>query len=205
MDERRWADTKREMSDYPMVRDVVLTRAIDGLTPGTALDLGCGIGSHTLMLARQGWEATGVDISPEAIRLANHAARQQNLPARFVTADITTWEPDQQFDLVVSTYALPGGADSHKVMRTATQALKPGGTLIVVEWDHSMAERWAMGPDDLPSPSDLAAMVPGLTIESAESRAVADMLRDDAHHAGVDATIAFLRARKPDDWTDHEN
>lgn len=204
MDASRWNDAYRQDPDQPMVRDIVVAKAIEGLTPGKALDIGCGIGSHTLMLARKGWTATGVDISAEAIRLAEHLARQQGLDARFINADITTWEPDQQYDLVILTYALPGGANSHKAMHTATRALKPGGTLIAVEWDHSMAERWAMGPDDLPSPSDLAAMVPELIIESAESRSVSDLLRDDARHASVDATIAFLRARKPDDGSDDD-
>jgi SAM-dependent methyltransferase len=182
-----------------MVRDVVVAKAIEDLRPGTALDLGCGTGANTLMLARGGWQATGVDISAGAIRLAQGAAREAGLNTRFITADILTWEPDTQYDLVLVTYALPGGARSHTVMGIAIRALKPGGTLIAVEWDHSMAERWNMDPDDLPSPSDLATMVPGLVIEAAESRTIADMLRDDPDHAGVDATIAYLRAHRPHD------
>jgi SAM-dependent methyltransferase len=182
-----------------MVRDVVVAKAIDDLAPGTALDLGCGTGANTLMLAGKGWEATGVDISAGAIRLARDAARGASLDARFIIADIIKWRPDQQYDLVILTYALPGGAKSHTVMHNAIRALKPGGTLIAVEWDHSMAERWNVNPDDLPSPSDLASMVPGLVIEAAESRTIADMLRDDPHHRGDDATIVYLRAHKPRD------
>lgn len=188
----------RESPDSVMVRDVVIGRAVGELEPGDALDLGCGIGLNTLMLARQGWRATGIDISPGAIRLATETARNENIDARFIQADILTWEPDRHYDLVIATYSLPGGAEAHTFMRTAIKALKPGGTLLAVEWDHSMAERWGLDPDDLHSPADLAATVPGLTIESAESRTIADMLRDDAQQGGVDATIAYLRARKPE-------
>jgi SAM-dependent methyltransferase len=180
-----------------MVRDVLVAKAIEDLTPGAAVDLGCGTGATALMLARQGWEVTGVDLSPGAIRLATAAARDAGLDARFITADITTWEPDRHYDLATLTYALPGGARSHTVMGTAIRALRPGGTLIAVEWDHSMAERWNMNPDDLPSPSDLAAMVPGLAIEAAESRAIGDLLRDHPEFGTVDTKVVFFRARKP--------
>lgn len=187
-----------------MVRDVVIARTAEALEPGTALDLGCGIGSNTIMLARLGWQATGIDISAEAIREARAAAREAGLDARFLVADILTWEPDRQYDLVISTYSLPGGAESHRFMATAIAALKPGGTLIAVEWDHSMTERWGLDEDELPSPADIAAMVPGLVIESAESRVFSDLLRGDERESDIDATIAYLRARKPTETPDDQ-
>ncbi|HYH11956.1 MAG TPA: class I SAM-dependent methyltransferase [Thermomicrobiales bacterium] len=198
MDPRQRNAISRESPGSVMVRDVVIARTVEGLDRGTALDLGCGIGANTLMLARLGWQATGIDISSEAIRQARGAAREAGLDARFLVADILTWEPDQQYDLVISTYSLPGGAESHRFMATAIAALKPGGTLIAVEWDHSMTERWGLEDDELPSPADIAAMVPGLIIESAESRVFSDLLRDDERESGIDATIAYLRARKPE-------
>jgi SAM-dependent methyltransferase len=182
-----------------MVRDVVIARAIEGLEPGSALDLGCGTGANTIMLARAGWDATGVDASAGAIRLATDAAREAGVDARFITADILDWEPERQYDLVILTYALPGGGRSHKVMGAAIRALKPGGTLIAVEWDHSMTERWHLDPDAFPSPADLASMVPGLTIETAESRNVSLMVDGDTCEDCESTVIAYLRARKPDD------
>lgn len=182
-----------------MVRDVVITRAIEDLEPGTALDLGCGTGANTIMLARAGWDATGLDASPGAIRLATDAAREAGVDTRFITADILEWEPNRQYDLVILTYALPGGGRSHKVMAAAIRALKPGGTLIAVEWDHSMAERWNLDPDAFPAPADLASMVPGMIVETAESRSVSLMADGDTCEDCESTVIAYLRARKPED------
>ena len=181
-----------------MIRDVVVRNAIEHLPQGHALDLGCGDGTNALMLARHGWKVTGIDIDPDVIARARSAAKAESLDVRFIVADILDWDPDDTFDLVLATYSLPGGADSHAALRTAISALKPGGVIIAVDWDHSMAERWGLEPDDFPSPSDLAAMVPGLVIEVAESRTVADLDPPD-DPGDIDATIAYLRARKPED------
>jgi trans-aconitate methyltransferase len=59
----------------------------------------------------------------------------------FLVGDITEWEPSGTFDLVLSTYALPGGESSRRALATALAALAPGGTLTVVEWDLSMVRR----------------------------------------------------------------
>jgi hypothetical protein len=84
-------------------------------------------------------------------------------------------------------------------MAAALRALAPGGTLIAVEWDHSMTERWGLDDDAFPSPSDLASMVPGMIVETAESRRVSHMASSDACADCESTMIAYLRARKPED------
>jgi methylase of polypeptide subunit release factors len=43
---------------------------------GRALDLGCGTGLWSVRLAQRGWEVTGVDIVPKAVRIARRRARR---------------------------------------------------------------------------------------------------------------------------------
>ncbi len=64
------------------------------LAPGRAIDLGCGTGANVRYLARHGFEATGVDFSPVALRIARKRARADGTPAavRFLEGDLTAGE-----------------------------------------------------------------------------------------------------------------
>jgi SAM-dependent methyltransferase len=56
--------------------------------PGRAVDFGCGGGNYSIYLARQGFDVTGVDISPTAIGIARRRAAQQGARCDFVVADV---------------------------------------------------------------------------------------------------------------------
>jgi 2-polyprenyl-3-methyl-5-hydroxy-6-metoxy-1,4-benzoquinol methylase len=189
-------------NDYPeqvMVADRFLGEEAKDLPVGSALDLGCGIGTNALYLARQGWSVTGVDWSEKAIELAISAAAEQRLQTTFIVADTSVWQPNQEFNLVISTYALPGGQASEKVLLTAVKALALGGVLMVTEWDRSMADAWGFDEEELPTPEQIVAWLPGLVIKKAEVRRIKDMFSgtdDPRASAGHDANIAFVKAQK---------
>ncbi|MCY4525112.1 MAG: class I SAM-dependent methyltransferase, partial [Anaerolineaceae bacterium] len=115
MDSTFWEDAWRSDADSVMVTERVLQGELESLRPGSALDLGCGNGANTLMLAGAGWRVTGVDCSAQAIALARQAAQARGLDARFICSDFSEWQADARFDLVISTYALPGGAAGQRV------------------------------------------------------------------------------------------
>ncbi|MEZ4729942.1 MAG: class I SAM-dependent methyltransferase [Caldilineaceae bacterium] len=195
-----WNDAYLEDADSVMVADRVLEAELADLPVGTALDLGCGRGSNALKLAAKGWSVVGVDWADHAIALATEAAKQRSLAAEFVVGDITAWQSPRRFDLVISTYALPGGEASAQVLQTAMQALAPGGALLVAEWERSMADVWNFDPNDLMTPAQIVALLPGLTIEKAEVIRIEDMFAgpdDPRGEAGRAANIALVRARKP--------
>ena len=56
--------------------------------PGKALDIGCGSGFWSVDLARRGWEVTGIDVTPKAIRRARERAREAGVEARFIEGDV---------------------------------------------------------------------------------------------------------------------
>jgi SAM-dependent methyltransferase len=55
---------------------------------GRTLDLGCGTGFWSVHLAQRGWEVTGVDIVPKALRSARQRARGAGVDARFIEGSI---------------------------------------------------------------------------------------------------------------------
>ena len=56
---------------------------------GPVLDLGCGSGIWAVMLAERGWQVTGVDFAPKALRRARERARQAGVELRLVNGDAT--------------------------------------------------------------------------------------------------------------------
>jgi trans-aconitate 2-methyltransferase len=95
------------------------------------LDLGCGPGHLTGVLAERWPNATvlGVDSSPAMLAGAAAVA----VPGRlsFVPGDIATWRPDGPVDLIVSNAALQWVPGHDRLLPTLAGLLNPGGTLAV--------------------------------------------------------------------------
>lgn len=117
------------------------------LPPGTALDVGCGTGAEALWLAGRNWSVTGADISASALAAAIDRAARTSLSGRveWVEADLTTWEPDRSWDLVVTSYAHPQTGQLAFYQRIASW-VAPGGTLLIVGHLHTDTSHH----DDLP-------------------------------------------------------
>lgn len=164
------------------------------LRPGTALDAGCGEGSNALWLAERGWLVTAVDVSGTALRRARERAESHAADVAdrvdWVQADLTVWGPPvKHFDLVTVHYVHPAGT-RQELLRRLGAAVAPGGTLFVVEHDHSDDNARAHS-----SPDELAASLDphGWKIEVAERRVRRDT---DSHGHAITLHDAVLRARK---------
>jgi len=59
-----------------------------GVKPCKAIDLGCGAGNYAIYLASKGFDVTGVDISPTAIKMARENAIKKGVKSNFIVADV---------------------------------------------------------------------------------------------------------------------
>ncbi|MHA6694069.1 SAM-dependent methyltransferase [Homoserinimonas sp. A520] len=115
--------------------NATVEREVTGLTPGTALELGAGEGADALWLAARGWAVTAIDISATALAVGEAKAAQEGLAGRidWVQADLATWHPSAEFDLVTSAFLhSPVELPREEILRRAASAVAPSGRLLVV-------------------------------------------------------------------------
>ncbi|MFF0306712.1 class I SAM-dependent methyltransferase [Streptosporangium sp. NPDC004379] len=117
----------------------VLVTEITDLSPGRALDVGCGEGADALWLARRGWQVTGIDISETALRRAAASATDVEDRVAWERADLmTTPPPAGAFDLVSVQYFPLLRRAGQAAPRGLLDAVAPGGTLLFVT--HALAD-----------------------------------------------------------------
>ncbi|GAA2138023.1 SAM-dependent methyltransferase [Arthrobacter humicola] len=104
------------------------------LSPGEALDLGCGEGADAIWLAARGWSVTALDVSAVALeRAAAHAQeRGQSAKIEWVQQDLATWVPDRLFDLVTAQFLHSTQMPWQQALQLAAAAVRTGGTLLIV-------------------------------------------------------------------------
>ena len=114
----------------------------------TALDLGCGEGRHTILMAAQGYDVTGLDLEPLALRKAREHVRRAGLRADFVVGNALDLKfPDASFDLVLDygCFHHVVTRDWPRYRREIARVLKPGGHLLLsvfsMKFKHHADER----------------------------------------------------------------
>lgn len=131
-----WEDHYVKSDDAPVTSPTTaLLAEVSDLTPGTALDAGCGTGADAVMLARQGWQVTAVDVSPTTVRQTRALVERQDADVASrvsaLVADLAGWRPPRQYDLVISLCVYPVLPFADFISRLA-DAVAPGGTLLVI-------------------------------------------------------------------------
>lgn len=178
-----------------------------GLAPGTALELGSGEGGDALWLAERGWTVTALDISATALAVGAAQAAARGVADRitWVQADLVGWRPDTEYDLVTSAFFhSPFDFPREEILRRATRAVAPGGTLLIVghgepppglasghDREHAASGPPLPGPDEVLTALDLPA---GWVVERNAS-VTREATRPDGSAMEVSDTV--VRVRRP--------
>jgi ubiquinone/menaquinone biosynthesis C-methylase UbiE len=109
---------------------------VEGIRRG--LDVGCGPGQFTILIAERAPEAEiwGIDLAPTMIELARRHAAQSSASARlhFEVADVAKLPfPDAHFDAVISSGSIKHWPDQAAALREIHRVLVPGGHAFIGE------------------------------------------------------------------------
>jgi SAM-dependent methyltransferase len=167
--DRRYADEPWLWSKTP---NQFVVSELSELAPGHALDLAAGEGRNAVWLAQRGWNVVAVDFSDVAVAHGCELARREGVEIEWHLEDVREYVPEAQgFDLVLVIYLHLPWETMERVLGRASEAVAPGGTLLLVGHDRTNLEQGHGGPPDpavLYSPEDVTQALEGLRIERAE-------------------------------------
>ena len=150
--------------------DALVDREEAARTPpfGRALDLGCGTGAHTIMLARRGWQATGIDDQRRAVDEARR--REDAHAATFVVGDGTALDAalvgPGELEFVLDLGCFHGLRDHERGLVGAgvTALASPTASMLLLAFRPGRRLGLPRGADE----TDLAAAFPAWRIDSVE-------------------------------------
>jgi SAM-dependent methyltransferase len=141
-----------------------LVEVVDGarqLPLGRALDVGCGTGTTTIYMASKGWDATGVDFVPRAIRSARAKAAAARLSVSFLVGDVTRLQElavEPGFDLLLDQgcfHSLPE-AGQPAYAKEVTRMARPGATYLLYAFGRQPERRRRFFPKGI-APDEVRA------------------------------------------------
>ena len=106
-----------------------------GAIRGAVLDVGCGLGEHTILLTALDYDVLGVDFAPNAIEQARANAAAKGVDARFEVRDALDLDAEPGYDTVVDSAlfhvfgAFGDDADRARYVASLHRAIRPGGVL----------------------------------------------------------------------------
>jgi len=126
--------------DHGLCDSIVLESWTDCLkswlpyTHATILDIGCGTGSLSVVLAGLGHKVTGIDLSPSMISIAQAKAAKQTYEITFHVMDAAFPQlPYKQFDVILCRHLLWALPEPQDVLQRWSELLKQEGRLVLIE------------------------------------------------------------------------
>ncbi len=101
----------------------------------SVLDLCCGVGRHSLSLAKSGLSVTGVDITASYLEKARENAHREGLNIEYVQEDARTFRRREAFDLIINMFTSFGyfetPEEDKQLLENCYDSLRPGGRLVI--------------------------------------------------------------------------
>ncbi|WP_049923855.1 class I SAM-dependent methyltransferase [Halopiger djelfimassiliensis] len=154
-----------------------------GEPPRRVLDVGCGTGVVSLLLAAIGHEVTGIDLSDGMLDRARQKARETNGTVEFRTGDAESIpDPANTYDLVTARHLVWTLPNPSAAIRDWTRVVRPEGRIVLIEghWDFSEPfDGYREIHDDLPlyqgrPPEELAGVLRQAGLEDVEYEPLMD-------------------------------
>ncbi len=169
--------------------NAALLAEVAELSPGRALDVGCGEGADSVWLARRGWQVTALDISVKAVERTEALASDAGVQVEGVAAGLLDAQlAEATYDLVSAMYPALLRTPTADAEQRLLSLVAPGGTLLVVhhaDIDREHALEQGYDPDDYVSPDDVRALAVargGWDVVADEHRERGNVLGAGAHH-----------------------
>jgi ubiquinone/menaquinone biosynthesis C-methylase UbiE len=136
--------------DYDMEAHAVLALLEnEGVKGRRVLELGCGTGSFSMALTRQGGQVTAMDRSPAMLRAANKRFEDSMLAVRALSPEELSGAGHGQFDCIIAQRMSPTALEAKALVELAARLLIPGGILFLSSWDSNSHESWLLPPRTL--------------------------------------------------------
>lgn len=102
-------------------------------SPANILDLGCGTGSVSVLLAQMGHAVTGIDLSPRMIGKATEKARRHGVEIELHVGDAASPDVSDAFDVVLTRHVLWALPEPGTAVERWCDLLAPNGRLVLIE------------------------------------------------------------------------
>jgi len=174
-------------------------------------DMGCGLGRHTILLAKQGFSVVASDVSSRALESTEQKLKAAKLQGRVVRADMSSIPfPDEHFDAILAIAVMEHNtrAEIEKTISKIFRSLRPGGLVLASFLPRT---RWIRRDDaelDMVEDNTLRSYGPENTIhhmvDEAELRELFRMFlvqsidRQEEEFDGCKSAELFILVQKPE-------
>ena len=135
----RWAQYSKSEVNYILSKTNIATNC-------NILDMGCGIGRHSVELAKRNYNVVGIDFSEKNIAYSRRMRKQSGLKnIRFYHSDARNFVSKKNFDMILCLYdvigSFPDEKDNLDIIRNAYKLLSSGGYFVVSVMNFELTEK----------------------------------------------------------------